>query len=257
MSTPAAHTRVRPPVLLGVACLLTLAWRCASAQETPCAGTPPPAPPPVSTSAPPPVPPEPGSGATYRLPPPPPPEAPGCGTARHARRAQSHRQQAQAGARGLLLDADYSTPQFLAYGTPRYGVRIAPGVVDGGGCAEILTGPGPGAVFGPHVRGWDVSGDLPLSSRIQFFAYGTLRYGVSLSDGGSSNAERLTEQIDRLGELITGSGDNPAPPAPRAGGGASSEGAPGDPGPSAGRPAPAPIPPGPAAPAGGPAIPTR
>ena len=48
---------------------------------------------------------------------------------------------------------------FLAYATPRWGVNVAAADLDGDGVDEILTGAGPGAVFGPHVRGWKVEAD--------------------------------------------------------------------------------------------------
>ncbi|MFN7975198.1 MAG: hypothetical protein U0166_23075 [Acidobacteriota bacterium] len=47
-----------------------------------------------------------------------------------------------------------------------------------------MTGPGPGAVFGPHVRGFNVDGGsaAPIA-KISFFAYGTLKFGVNVSGG--------------------------------------------------------------------------
>jgi len=35
---------------------------------------------------------------------------------------------------------------------------VAAGDVDGDGIDEIITAPGPSALFGPHVRGWNVDG---------------------------------------------------------------------------------------------------
>jgi len=42
---------------------------------------------------------------------------------------------------------------YFAYGTPKWGVNICCGDIDGDGYDEIVTGAGPGAVYGPHVRG--------------------------------------------------------------------------------------------------------
>ena len=49
---------------------------------------------------------------------------------------------------------------------------------------EIVTGAGPGAVFGPHVRGWNIDGAAaaPIGA-INFFAYSTQRHGVNVSTG--------------------------------------------------------------------------
>ena len=88
---------------------------------------------------------------------------------------------------------------FYAYGTLRYGARINAGDVDGDGVDEIVTGAGRGAVFGPHFRGWNYDGTgITVIAKINFFAYGTLKYGV----------EPATGELDRDGyyELLTAPG---------------------------------------------------
>ncbi len=88
---------------------------------------------------------------------------------------------------------------FFAYGTNRYGVRVTAGDVDGDGVDEIVTGAGPGEVFGPHVRAFDVSGSLVQSlPGINFFAYGTLKYGVNVACGDLDG--------DGVDEIVTGAG---------------------------------------------------
>jgi len=88
---------------------------------------------------------------------------------------------------------------FFAYGTNRYGVRVAAGDIDGDGIDEIVTGAGPGVVFGPHVRGWDADGGgaTPIPG-VSFFAYGTLKYGVNVSCGDIDG--------DGVDEIVTGAG---------------------------------------------------
>ncbi|MFN7974913.1 MAG: putative Ig domain-containing protein [Acidobacteriota bacterium] len=88
---------------------------------------------------------------------------------------------------------------FYAYGTLRYGVNVGSANVDGDVYDEILTGPGPGPVFGPQVRGWnfDNSQVLPIN-KINFYAYGTLRYGVNVSSGNVDG--------DGYDEMLTGPG---------------------------------------------------
>jgi len=89
---------------------------------------------------------------------------------------------------------------FMAYGTLRWGVNVACGDLDGDGMDEIVTGPGPGDVFGPHVRGWNHDGGAatePIAA-VSFFAYNTLRYGVNVACGDLDG--------DGMDEIITGPG---------------------------------------------------
>jgi len=89
---------------------------------------------------------------------------------------------------------------FMAYGTPRYGVNVAAGDMDNDGFDEIVTGAGPGAVFGPHVRGWnhDGSGTVTAMSGVSFMAYGTHRWGVEVACGDIDG--------DGIDEIVTGAG---------------------------------------------------
>lgn len=88
---------------------------------------------------------------------------------------------------------------FYAYGTLRYGVAATGADADADGHDEIVTGAGPGEVFGPHVRGFDDDGAgvRPLPG-LSFFAYFTLRYGV--------NAAGADVEADGRTELLTGPG---------------------------------------------------
>ena len=88
---------------------------------------------------------------------------------------------------------------FYAYGTLKFGVRAEGADLDDDGSDEILSGPGPGAVFGPHVRGWNWDGGTfgPIG-RINFFSFSTLRFGVRVG-GGSVDT-------DAFAEIVTGAG---------------------------------------------------
>ncbi|MFN7971851.1 MAG: hypothetical protein U0166_05815 [Acidobacteriota bacterium] len=95
--------------------------------------------------------------------------------------------------------APISHVNFYAYGTLRFGVHAAAGDVDGDGWDEVLTTPGPGGVFGPHVRGWDDDGSrVTAISKISYFAYGTLRFGARGAAGDSD--------ADGFDEILTGPG---------------------------------------------------
>jgi len=88
---------------------------------------------------------------------------------------------------------------FFAYGTPHFGVNVTAGDLDGDGFDEIVTGPGPGGMYGPHVRGWNVDGGpVTLIDGVSFLAYGTQKYGVTVACGDVDG--------DGIDEIITGPG---------------------------------------------------
>ncbi len=92
---------------------------------------------------------------------------------------------------------------FFAYGTLKWGVNVAAGDLDGDGFDEIVSGAGPGAVFGPHVRGWNVDGwTAAAMPAVSFFAYGTPRYGVVVGCGDVDG--------DGMDEIVTAPGPSPA-----------------------------------------------
>ena len=92
---------------------------------------------------------------------------------------------------------------FLAYGTNKYGVNVAAGDIDADGIDEILTGAGPGAVFGPHVRAFDYDGSSGVTPvpGVSYFAYGTPRWGVNVTAGDIDG--------DGYDEIVTGAGPGP------------------------------------------------
>jgi hypothetical protein len=88
---------------------------------------------------------------------------------------------------------------FLAYGTNKWGVNVACGDIDGDSFDEIITGAGPGAVFGPHVRGWNVDGRTAMAMPgVSFLAYGTNKWGVNVACGDIDG--------DGIDEIITAPG---------------------------------------------------
>ena len=93
--------------------------------------------------------------------------------------------------------ASIARVSFFAYGTHLWGVHPGAADVDGDGQSELPTGAGSGAVFGPHVRGFDVDGGSRPSAiaGINFFAYSTLKFGVQVGGGdvdGDGRAELIT-----------------------------------------------------------------
>jgi polyhydroxybutyrate depolymerase len=106
--------------------------------------------------------------------------------------------------RGFNYNGGSATPlaglNFLAYGTSKYGVNVAAGDLDGEGHDEIVTGAGPGAVFGPHVRGWIYNGSSGVTPcpGVSYFAYGTSKWGVNVTGGDIDG--------DGFHEIVTGAG---------------------------------------------------
>jgi hypothetical protein len=105
--------------------------------------------------------------------------------------------------RGWDYDGSAVTPisgvSYFAYGTPRWGANVAAGDIDGDGVDEIVTGPGPGLIYGPHVRGWDVDGGVVSAiSAVSYLAYGTNIKGVRVTCGDVDG--------DGIDEIVTAPG---------------------------------------------------
>lgn len=100
--------------------------------------------------------------------------------------------------------ASINRVNLFAYGTLKFGVNVAAGNIEANGepctaLAEILSGAGPGAVFGPHVRGWNFDGGpVTALQKINYFAYSTLKWGVNVDEGDTDG--------DGYAEILTGPG---------------------------------------------------
>jgi len=91
---------------------------------------------------------------------------------------------------------------FYAYGTLKYGVKVQGGDLDGDAAHEMVATPGPGAVFGPHVRGFQFDNvQVQAMGKVSFYAYGTLKYGAN---AGCGNLD-----LDATREIVTGPGPGP------------------------------------------------
>ena len=94
-------------------------------------------------------------------------------------------------------DGTASGVDFLAYGAGSWGVVVATGDIgSGNGAAHVVTGPGPGAIYGPHVRAFFRTGSA--ISKVSYYAYGTLKFGVNVGAG--------LLDADGYDELVTGAG---------------------------------------------------
>ena len=88
---------------------------------------------------------------------------------------------------------------FFAYGTLKFGVNPGSALLDLDNFHEMLTGAGPGAVFGPHARGWNFDNTvLTAVQKVNYFAYATLKFGVNVADGDLDG--------DTFAEMLTGAG---------------------------------------------------
>ncbi|MFN7975355.1 MAG: hypothetical protein U0166_23880 [Acidobacteriota bacterium] len=95
-----------------------------------------------------------------------------------------------------VLDTAGARSDWLAYAAGQWGTNVTSGDLDGDGRDDAITGPGPGPVYGPQVKGFRPSG--AAIAKVNFYAYGTLKYGVNVA-GANMDA-------DRFGEMITAPG---------------------------------------------------
>jgi hypothetical protein len=95
---------------------------------------------------------------------------------------------------------------FFAYGTLRWGVNVDGGRLDADAYAEILTAPGPGATFGPQVRGfdWDAA-TVAAMTRVNFNAFTATTHGATAAAGDAD--------VDGFAEIAASPGPRPSNPA--------------------------------------------
>ncbi|MFN7974120.1 MAG: putative Ig domain-containing protein [Acidobacteriota bacterium] len=94
---------------------------------------------------------------------------------------------------------------FFAYATLRYGANVALGDIDGDAYAEVLTGAGPGQIFGTQVRAFDYDGLRISATKVNFNAYTLAGYGVNVA---SDDVD-----FDAFAEIATAPGPGPTHPA--------------------------------------------
>lgn len=90
----------------------------------------------------------------------------------------------------------------LTYGTKDWGVNVTLGDIDGDLVEELITAPGPGSQFRPHVRAWKYeNGYLNPLNQVSFIISNTLRWGANIAAGDIDG--------DTIDEIITGAGPGP------------------------------------------------
>ena len=99
-------------------------------------------------------------------------------------------------ARIRVFDTNGALQKEIAPYAALYGANVGFGDVDADGRDEVLAGPGPGVTYGPQVKAYRIDG-APVQ-RVNYYAYGTLNYGVNVSGNGLSLTPRE--------EMITGPG---------------------------------------------------
>jgi len=114
--------------------------------------------------------------------------------------------------RGWNVDGGAARPiggvSYFAYGTPRWGVNVSCGDLDGDGIDEIVTGPGPGEQFSSHVRGWNYDGEgLTSIAGVNFISHPNIPHcmGCVVACGDPDN--------DHIDEILTVPGPHPDNPA--------------------------------------------
>ncbi|MFN7976139.1 MAG: PKD domain-containing protein [Acidobacteriota bacterium] len=90
---------------------------------------------------------------------------------------------------------------FYAYGTLKFGARAAGGDIDGSGGEEILTGPGPGAMFSTQVRGFRYGPPVAAIAKVNFVAFTYTSYGANVAGGNVDG--------DAYDEILVGGGPDP------------------------------------------------